>query len=260
MTMIRFTIVTVTYNAEKTFEATANSVLSQTYQHVEHIIVDGASTDGTLQRVESYRKQSNRHASHHEVIVISEPDQGIYDAMNKGLRRASGDYIVFLNAGDAFPLSNTLEHISQKINQEEELPGVLYGDTDLIDDNGNFVAHRRLRPPARLSWRSFLRGMLVCHQAFYARRDIAQSTPYDLYFRFSADVDWCIRIMKTARHQQLSMQNLHEVVANYLNEGQTTLNHRASLKERFEVMRRHYGLIPTIFMHGWFVVRRVFLH
>ena len=99
--------------------------------------------------------------------------------------------------------------------------------------------------------------MLVCHQAFYARTDLAQAAPYDLSYRFSADVDWCIRVMRLADEKGLRLLHLHQPVVNYLNEGQTTKNHRASLKERFRVMAHHYGLGRALAMHAWFVVRAV---
>lgn len=261
--MIKFTIVTITYNAAPVFMRTADSVLAQTYRNVEHIIVDGASNDGTADLASDYKRRSDEAMNGHEVRVVSEPDKGLYDAMNKGLRLATGDYVCFLNAGDFFPDASTLHLIYDNArlgsfgNDADMLPAVLYGDTDLVDGDGQFVARRRLAPPERLTWRSFRSGMLVCHQAFYARVDIARRTPYDLRYRFSADVDWCIRVMKEAARMRLPLANVHAIVACYQREGQTTENHRASLRERFDVMRRHYGLVVTLAMHAWFVVRAV---
>lgn len=97
----------------------------------------------------------------------------------------------------------------------------------------------------------------MCHQAFYARLDIARELLYDDRYRYSADVDWCIRVMKEAEKRRLPLRNVHAVVAEYLEEGQTTANHKASLKERFTVMKRHYGLVQTIALHIWFVFRAV---
>ena len=99
--------------------------------------------------------------------------------------------------------------------------------------------------------------MLVCHQAFYARTDFAIATPYNQKYRYSADVDWCIRIMKAAAKENVPLLNLHMVVVNYTQEGQTTLHHRESLLERYKVMESHYGRISTFFMHCWFAVRAV---
>lgn len=256
--MVVFSIITCTYNAESVLQRTLDSVLEQTYSHVEHIIVDGASTDATLDRVEAYKQKSDAEDWCHEVRVKSEPDRGLYDAMNKGIQRATGQYVLFLNAGDTFPSADTLELVAESVGEGEEPPAVLYGDTDVVDDEGRFLRHRRLSPPRRLTWRSFMKGMLVCHQAFYARTDLAKATPYDLHYRFSADVDWCIRIMRLARRHRLPMRNVGAVVVNFLDGGMTTTNHRASLKERFHVMAHHYGFVPTVIMHAWFVVRSLF--
>lgn len=255
--MIVFSIITCTYNAEKVLQRTLDSVLGQTYSHVEHIIVDGASSDATLRMAEAYRQKSDAEDWCHEVRIKSEPDKGLYDAMNKGLQRATGQYVLFLNAGDTFPSPDTLELVAESVGEGEEPPAVLYGDTDVVDDAGHFIRHRRLAAPRRLTWRSFMRGMLVCHQAFYARADLAKATPYDLRYRFSADVDWCIRIMRLARRQRLPMRNVGAVVVNFLDGGLTTAHHQASLRERFCVMTRHYGWLPTIAMHAWFVARSV---
>lgn len=138
----------------------------------------------------------------------------------------------------------------------EERPAVLYGDTDIVDENGNFLFHRHLQPPENLTWESFKDGMLVCHQAFYARLDIARGIPYDTHFRYSADVDWCIRVMKAGQEQGLLLRSIHAVVAYYMQEGQTTIHHRASLIERFRIMCRHYGIFTTILKHLWFIVRK----
>ena len=259
--MIRFSVITVTYNAEQVLQRTLQSVFRQSYQGVEHLIIDGASADGTLRMAEVYKQQSDDSDNGHQVIILSEPDRGIYDAMNKGLSQASGDYVIFMNAGDSFPHDDALEQIVHRCRLAEypsaELPGVLYGNTDIVDGDGHYLYPRRLQSPARLTWRSFRHGMLVCHQAFYARTDIAKSLPYDMRYRFSADVDWCIRVMRETGRMGLELSNINMVVANYTEEGATTRNHRASLKERFCVMRRHYGLFTTLGMHAWFVVRAV---
>ena len=99
------------------------------------------------------------------------------------------------------------------VGEGEELPGVLYGDTDIVDATGRFLHHRRLQPPAHLSWRSFRWGMLVCHQSFYARTDLAKGIHYNLDYRFSADVDWCIRVMKESARLHLPLRNVGAVVA-----------------------------------------------
>ncbi|MDD7317747.1 MAG: glycosyltransferase family 2 protein [Prevotella sp.] len=259
--MIKFSVITITYNAASVLERTLESVASQTYPVIEHIIVDGASEDTTVAIAEEYRRQTEKACNGHQVYVTSEPDRGLYDAMNKGLERAAGTYVVFMNAGDTFASPATLEEIAEKAglnvmeNEGLPLPAVLYGDTDIYDAHGNYLRHRHLSAPEQLSWRSFRNGMLVCHQSFYARTDIAKRFRYDLKYRYSADVDWCICVMKEAERRALSLENVHQVVTHYLQEGQTTLHHRESLKERFSVMCRHYGTLVTLFMHLLFAFR-----
>lgn len=258
--MIRITYVTITFNAASVLQRTLDSVLQQDYPDIVHLIIDGASTDDTLKLVDDYIERSNAAENGHRIQVMSEPDEGIYDAMNKGLRSLDGDYVCFLNAGDFLPAPDTVSkivaHISLVVG-DGNMPAVAYGDTDIVDGEGRFLHHRRLAPPEHLTWKSFRQGMLVCHQAFYARTDFAIATPYDCQYRYSADVDWCIRVMKAAAKENVPLHNLHMVVVNYTQEGQTTLHHRESLWERYRVMERHYGRIQTFFLHCWFVVRAI---
>lgn len=235
-----FSIITVTYNAEKEVEATLQSVVRQSYRSVEYILMDGASKDRTLEIATRYRS--------HIHTLVSEPDKGIYDAMNKGLALATGDYVCFLNAGDSFHQHDTLEKMVASL-PEGELPDVIYGETALVDEQRNFLRMRRLSAPETLTWKNFRQGMLVCHQAFFAKRSLAEA--YDQQYRFSADFDWCIRILKRSR----STHNTHLTLVDYLEEGMTTRNRKASLRERFRIMSKHYGLFSTLLHHAWFVFR-----
>ena len=225
----KFSIITVTYNAGAVLEDTIQSVITQTYRNVEYIIVDGGSKDHTLDIINRYRE--------HIHTLVSEPDKGLYDAMNKGIRLATGDYLCFLNAGDELHEDDTLQLMVHSITGTE-LPDVLYGETAIVDEEGHFLRMRRLSAPENLNWKSFKDGMLVCHQAFFPRRELAE--PYDLRYRFSADFDWCIRIMKKSH----TLHNTH-----------LTRNHRASLHERFRIMCRHYGYLSTLARHAWFALR-----
>ena len=239
----KFSIITITYNAADVIMPTLQSILAQTYTNYECLLIDGASSDGTVVAA----KASGVRFAH----IVSERDKGIYDAMNKGIALATGDYLCFLNAGDAFHAPDTLQLVADAALGCAELPHVLYGETAEVDADRNFVRMRRLKAPAVLDWRSFKEGMLVCHQAFYARRDIAPL--YDLRYRLSSDVDWCIRVMKSSS----KLVKVNATVVDYLQNGVSLKNHRASLVERFKVMSRHYGLLPTIARHLWFVVRAI---
>lgn len=243
-----FTIVTVTYNAESCIQRTLNSVKNQDYPSVEHLIIDGKSKDNTLALCNKYKAEEQVH----QITIISEPDKGLYDAMNKAIRLAKGKFILFLNAGDIFHSNTTLSDI---VSQNIEDAGVLYGNTDIVDSQGKFLFKRRLRPPTTLTWKSFQKGMLVCHQAFFASTSLAKDCLYDYNYRFSADFDWCIRILKKAEEQNMPIINTQLIIADYLQEGMTTRNHKKSLIERLKIMVKYYGWVTTLFMHIYFVFR-----
>lgn len=259
MCPIKITIATVTYNAEETLQRTLDSVAEQTYAGIEHLIIDGCSKDRTMELIHRYVDDNTGREVTHDIVVVREPDKGLYDAMNKALENATGDYIVFLNAGDRLHSPDTL---SQAFGNMEATaghrPAIVYGETDLVDGEGRFIRHRRLQAPARLNWKSFRWGMLVCHQSFYVRTDLARQTPYNLDYRFSADYDWCIRLMKLAERLRLPIVNSKAILTDYLHEGLTTQNRKASLWERFHIMAHHYGLPATLVQHGLITIRAVF--
>lgn len=263
---MKITLITCTYNAADVLQRTLDSVLHQTYADIEHLIIDGKSKDNTVIMAEEYRTMSDALHTRHKVIIRSEPDKGLYDAMNKGIMHATGSYLCFLNAGDCLYDKDTIANIVASAEAGEAagqsgkaddggLFSVIYGETDIVDDNGTFLHHRHHKAPECLTWRSFRDGMLVCHQSFYANTAIAKQTPYNLKYRLSADVDWCIRIMKEGSRRGMETHNTHQVLCNYLDGGMSVQNHRASLIERFKVMTSHYGLFNTIMQHLWFVVR-----
>lgn len=236
-----FSIITICYNAGHTIGRTLDSVASQTFRDYEHIIVDGASTDETLDIVSAAPGAGQRR-------VQSEPDDGLYDAMNKGVGLASGRYLIFMNAGDKFHSHDTLGVIARSI-VDNDMPGIVYGQTNLVDDEGRFLSERHLTAPENLRLKDFARGMLVCHQAFVALRRIAPY--YNLKYRFSADYDWCIQCLMHSRKNV----NTGEVLVDYLAEGVTTANRRRSLMERFRIMSMYYGFWPTAFRHLGFIFR-----
>lgn len=243
--MKSLSVITVTYNAEKTLERTLKSVREQSYPDIEHIVVDGKSKDGTMDLVRKYDNENLK--------WVSEPDNGLYDAMNKGTAMATGDYLCFLNAGDTFFDAQTVEKMFQSF-PENESPDILYGETAIVDNDGSFLHMRRLKAPEKLTWESFKHGMLVCHQSFIVKRSIFE--PYDLSYRFSSDFDWAVRMMKKAK----SIHSTHLTLINYLNEGMTTANRKASLKERYRIMAKYYGGVSTFLHHIGFAARSIFKH
>ena len=155
-------IITVVYNNKVPLERTIKSIISQTYPNIEFIIIDGSSTDGTLDVIREYNDKIS--------YWLSEKDEGIYDAMNKGLTCSTGDYVWFINAGDQITEPDTL----QSVIKNDPGIDVYYGDTVLIDINDNLAGLRRLRPPAKLTWKSFGMGLVVCHQALIIRRNMQE--------------------------------------------------------------------------------------
>jgi glycosyltransferase involved in cell wall biosynthesis len=207
------------------------SVLNQTYPYIEYIIIDGGSTDGTKEVIAEYQEQLSK--------FVSEKDHGIYDAMNKGLALASGDYVLFMNSGDEIYASDTVE----KVFNTEPGADIYYGETEMYDAYGNNLGRRRHRAPEQFTWRSFKYGMSISHQAIYIKRSLAG--PYDLNYNLSSDIDWIIRAAKNA----LKIVNTRMIVAKYLVGGISKKKHRQSLKERFDIFTKHYGLIPNVFNH-----------
>lgn len=237
-----FSIITITYNASPTLPVTLKSIGEQTCRLYEHIIIDGASTDTTVEIA--------RAAAGDNTIIVSEPDHGLYDAMNKGLGLATGDYVIFLNAGDSFATPDTLQLIADTI-LDNDYPGIVYGQTRLVDNLRHYVGERHLRAPEVLTIDSFKEGMVVCHQAFIVLRKLVDN--YDMSYRFSADYEWCIRCL------QRSKRNVYipETIIDYLSEGLTTRNRMKSLWERFRIMCHYYGVAPTVWRHFGFLFRHL---
>lgn len=234
-----FSIITVTYNAGETLGPTIKSVNSQNFNDYEHIIMDGCSKDRTLTIARENATDRTK--------ITSSPDHGIYDAMNKAIGVAEGKYLIFLNAGDSFYDENTLARLAEGTTGD---PGVVYGQTVLVDAGGNILGQRHLTAPATLDAYSFKDGMLVCHQAFVARFDIVPL--YNTDYRFSADYEWCIRCLQSSERNVYVGET---PVIRYLSEGMTTKNHRKSLIERFRIMSEYYGFFPTLGRHLGFVTR-----
>lgn len=238
-----FTIITATFNAAYTIARTIDSVDSQLCRDYEHLIIDGASSDNTLAIAEATVNPLRK--------IYSEPDKGLYDAMNKGISKAEGKYLIFLNAGDKFHSTQTLQLLAEAAGSENA-PGIIYGQTIIVDDRGRNPRPRHLQAPRELTLGAFADGMLVCHQSFVALRKITGF--YNLRYRFSADYEWCIRCLQ---HSRRNVFIDHEPLTDYLDGGLTTRNRWRSLRERFAIMCTYYGTFATILRHFRFAARAV---
>lgn len=232
-------IITVTYNAGGVLQRTLDSVAAQDYPQIEHVLIDGASKDNTLELLRAHADQLPRS------VLLSEPDKGLYDAMNKGLARATGDYVLFLNAGDELADSHTLTEIFASAPSAD----VYYGHALLVDLDGKPHGLRLPHPPERLSWKSLQWGMSVCHQAFIVKRNLA--VPYDLSYRICADIDWMIRTLKQVNHAQYT----GGVVCRFLMDGLSSNRRKQAWWERYQVLEKHYGWLTNILNHAWIVMR-----
>ena len=175
----KISIITVVLNAAGELERTVHSVLGQEYPHLEFIVIDGGSTDGTLEVIKTLGKKIDH--------WTSGPDRGIYDAMNKGLAIATGEWINFMNAGDVFTGKDA---VSKAMSGDLEGFGVVYGDS--IAD----YPHAQVLRRAGMA-EDMIRGMVFCHQAAFVRRELATVKGFDLSFPVGADFDMMIRLFSS---------------------------------------------------------------
>jgi glycosyltransferase involved in cell wall biosynthesis len=201
------TIVTVTFNTKKYIEKTIKSIVEQTYKHIEYIIIDGASTDGTIDLIKEYEDYID--------YWISEKDNGIYDAMNKAIARASGRWIYFLNSDDVFYDKNTLEILSQYLSDNID---ILYGDLIYIENN----KQRYLQPSGI---KSIYQHPPAWHQGMIVKTDFHKNLPFDLKYKSCGDYDFMVR----AYLQNAKFKYINIPFARYANNGfsnQNVLKHR----------------------------------
>lgn len=236
LTQPLISIITVAFKARNELERTIINVLEQTFQNYEHIIIDGNSPDDTPALLRQYNDRL--------AYWLSEPDRGIYDAMNKGLEHACGKYVWFLNAGDLIPEKNTLEAIAMHFKDDAD---VVYGEANLVNEQNEILGTRSelttRKLPEQLTWQSMQRGMVVSHQSIIIKKDLA--SPYNTQYRCSADIDWIITILKKSE----KVVNVHRPISNYLIGGFSNQREKICWKERFEVYVQHYGLTKTLFNH-----------
>ena len=245
----RISIITVVYNAVDLLEGTIQSILEQTYSNIEYVVVDGASKDGTVDIIHKYKDRIDQ--------WVSEPDKGLYNAMNKGLNMATGDFVWFMNAGDRLYTPDTLEKAVAHYTPETDL---LFGEIMLVNEQREKLGTRSelttQRLPKQLTWKSLKRGMVVCHQGFIIRRECTD--PY-LEDNWTADIDWVINALKKCRETK----HTGIILAEFLQGGVSKKRHNEFLRDRYIILKKHYGFIPNLWNHflivlraGWFKVSR----
>ena len=208
------TIITVCRNHARELERTIRSVESQTWQEKEYLIIDGASTDETLEVIQQHKDSITR--------WISEPDQGIYDAMNKGVKWAQGQWVIFMNAGDTFASSDTLQRVFQ-VPQEAD---VIYGD---VIKGGNI---KKAEAPHNAH------RMFFCHQSAFIKTSCLKEIPFDTRHRMSADFKQIKQLYLNGK----TFKQLDFPVANFDTQGVSNTNRSAGLYDNIQVIRETDGL------------------
>ncbi len=234
-------IITVVYNGEPYIELTIQSVINQTFEDFEYIVIDGSSKDKTFQIISSYEDKITK--------VISEPDQGVYDAMNKGLEIATGKYLLFLNAGDQLFSPATLTNIFSS----DTIADVYYGETVIIDEKNESLGTRTeltsRKLPKSLVKNDFLKGQVVSHQSFIPKKVLVK--PYNLKYKCSADIAWMLAIMTTAQ----VVVNVQSPISKYLQGGISDRHLITCWKERFAIMLNHFNPVTVLWAHVQFAFR-----
>lgn len=210
-----FTIVTVSYNCCSLIEKTIKSVLQQDYHDTEYIIIDGESTDGTVEIIKKYAQ--------HLAFWCSEPDGGIYQGMNKGISHAKGEWILFLNAGDVFAETNVLTKVLPFTKNKEQ--DILYGDIFTLRGNER-VIKKALEPCNK-------QRMFFCHQEVFVRTELMKQYPYDTRFKMSAD----FYFFKFCYLTKKKFQHIPIVISVYDRTGISNTHRIAGLKENIQVIR-----------------------
>ena len=218
-------IVTVTYNAAQFVEETIRSVLQQTYDDFEYVFIDGKSTDGTLEIIESYRKPFEDRGI--PFLVKSEQDEGIYDAMNKSIETTTGQYVQMLNAGDALLDEHVLADVFSNYDAEAD---ILYGDV-VLRDNGFY----KLINASLLE--TITQNMPMCHQSVFVRRSVLAQYNFNTKYKLAADYD---QLLHCYLNKKLFFYTAR-TIAVYDTAGVSEKNFKRSLTEQRQV-RESFGI------------------
>ena len=231
----KISVVTVCYNSLEMLKKTMQSVDAQTYGNMEYIVVDGNSSDGTSDYLKTYTGKLTKY--------VSEPDKGIYDAMNKGVKMSEGDYVIFLNAGDLFADDTTLQRI---------FDGNTY-DTDVI--YGDVIKNGKVKPAEKPH---NAHKMYFCHQSCFTKLECLQQFPFDTKYKMSADFNF-FKVL-TLNHK--TFKQLDIPVAIFDTTGVSNAKRSKGLKENIEVVKEHDNflnklkLLPRLYFVYWYAKMR----
>ncbi len=246
---MKISLITINYNNLRGLKATVESVVNSVgfpfLNEVEWIIVDGNSQDGSAEWL-------RENAVKFQQLII-EKDRGIYDAMNKGITRSTGDFLWFLNSGDRLADVKVLGTVIQEMRSHEA--DVYFGDTLFVDTDGRdlgLISEKKPQPfPAELGPNSFRFGMNICHQSFIAKKELAPL--YNTEYSLAADVDWIIQILK-----KKPISYRFSLVVSKFEVGGSSYEHtQKAWKERYAILSKHYGALSNFLAHIWIFCRRI---
>ena len=218
---MRLSIITINYNNKNGFQKTIDSVISQTFTDFEWIVIDGGSTDGSKELIEQYKSNIS--------YWVSEPDKGIYNAMNKGIRVANGEYCLFLNSGDRLHDSKVLEYVLMEFDGTD----FIYGNICLIDSNYQYIKVRET--PAKMSAYYLLEDAL-CHQCVFIKTELLKQRPYDETLKIVAD--WEEMFYEYLINKR-TYKHINIIISDYLCGGLSDQNGSLLIKER-RLIRNKY--------------------
>ena len=223
--MIKISVITVCYNADHTIEETIKSVISQSYKHIEYIIIDGNSQDDTLSIISQYIS--------YNIKLISENDNGVYDAMNKGIFVANGDYIIFMNSGDCFVTDDTIEKMVSNFENDYD---ILYGNS-IILQNRKSVIKKYTNSSFKL-FAYLLSGNMICHQAMFVKKELLLNNPFDVNYKICADKDFLIKMIKNKKN--LHWVDINVVLYNGIDGISSSVSNQDRIREETDMIIKCY--------------------
>lgn len=222
----KITVITVCYNAVNEIEQTILSVINQTYDNIEYIVVDGGSKDGTVDIIQKYEDRITK--------WISEPDKGIYDAMNKGIRMATGEWINFMNAGDRFAKNNILNDVTYYFSKNEI--DVIYGNCGFLNTQTVEIARPFWEHPNKYH------GLGFCHQTAFVKSAICRNYIFNISYHICADFDFFYRLYQKG----YKFYYINTTIANI-----DTCGISLSLANRAEVYRQNAAISGELSNHKY---------
>lgn len=215
------TIITVVYNSEKFIDKTIKSVINQSYNNIEYIVIDGGSTDNTMSIINSYKNSIT--------LLISEKDNGIYDAMNKGIINSNGEWLLFLNSGDEFHNHSVIENVFNSI---------ISNDCDIIYGNIAYKSnHKNSITPSKIS-KNFLFNSTICHQSiFFNIRAFDLNGLYNIKYKILADREWLIR----ALNLKLNFHYVDQLICLWDEDGFSLQNVNLYIQEELKYREIYYN-------------------